>query len=153
MTPFGYTSLELSKRLKELGVAQESDCFSRWIERREIGAIGKKFKWEIEGFRSSEVRGEPIRAFSVAELGVALPSTIITEPDETYYWLASDKRSGKEEGSWMCSYGENGKCHIEEYAPNEADARAKMLIYLLENNLITVEEVNARLSSIGRKGE
>lgn len=40
-------------------------------------------------------------------------------------------------GEWCCTYeSTDGRVH-KESADNEADARAKMLIYLVENNLIT----------------
>jgi hypothetical protein len=40
------------------------------------------------------------------------------------------------EGSWSCELSTAGEKEHREYGDTEADARAKMLIYLIENKLI-----------------
>jgi hypothetical protein len=73
-------------------------------------------------------------AFTVAELGVMLPSETLTirrgsEYSECPNWEWENE--GQQKG-WGCF-------------DTEASARADHLIMLLENNLIKVEEVNERL--------
>lgn len=41
-------------------------------------------------------------------------------------------------GHWVCSYQAGDMMATRTKAVTEADARAKMLLYLLENNLITL---------------
>lgn len=103
-------SLELAKRLKELGVKQVS-CF-KWVHKSllpDVWVLGKRGK-------------ENVAAFTVAELGEMLPSMTISYFREIY--------------DWHC------KTHMTDYVVNEehteADARAKMLIYLLDNKFITL---------------
>ena len=123
------TPLEQSKRLKELGVKQES--LFEW-------AYYPSVRSQILSYRGSMLTplGEPIAAaFTVAELGVMLPThdeCYLSEYDPT-------KTDGK---SWYSI------CNTKIiYSDTEASVRAVMLIYLLENNLITVEEVNSRLAA------
>lgn len=73
-------------------------------------------------------------AFTVAELGLMLPD---------------DTRSYRLENCWQIYYadGDSGmNLFIPEDVDTEAHARAGFLIYLLETNGITAEEVNKRLS-------
>jgi hypothetical protein len=44
--------------------------------------------------------------------------------------------NGFHEGSWSCELSTAGEKEHREYGDTEADARAKMLIYLIENKLI-----------------
>ena len=116
-------SLESAKRLKELGVRQESI-----------------FVWEIVGGNANlipEHYASPhnileikrYSAFTVAELGEMLPHEMsiphkahdgFWQYDEAIYSLKGDSYS---------------PCFVEN---TEAAARAKMLIYLLENKLMEV---------------
>lgn len=121
-------SLDLAKRLKELGVKQES-----------------LFKWHDEMDDSNpyvcqtehKVWENQCSAFTVAELGEMLPKIHGNGQNYvawTHRWT-----------NWLCEYIslENDSLFCDgkpvvEMAPTEADARAKMLIYLLENKLITL---------------
>jgi hypothetical protein len=67
---------------------------------------------------------EKYAAFTVAELGEMLPKRIKDEP----------MGIGFDESIWHLGYG---KYALEE-SRKEADARAKMLIYLVENGFITL---------------
>jgi hypothetical protein len=123
------TRLELSKRLDELGVKQDSLFY--WVDNfRGIELCGKdnlNIEWSIH---PSSNHGN-WSAFTVAELGEMLPNektiscwsqkTCCVEPDKL----------------WSCTYytGSFGNA-INEYGKTEADARAKMLINLIENNLL-----------------
>jgi hypothetical protein len=116
------TSLELSNRLKELSVKQVS--YFKWVLRRGTWSV-----WD-EGMRSEYETGiekEYSAAFTVAELGEMLP------PERSSFM---DENSGK----WKMYIhsvmtGSVSKIIAER---TEAHARAKMLVYLLENKLITL---------------
>lgn len=104
-------SLEIAKRLKELGVKQESlfGYFSvSWggHELKYIDTIPEDYSYSVMYY-----------AFTVAELGEMLPAMCIEGEKRV-----SDK--------WNIDY---------IYSETEANVRGKMLIYLLENNLINLE--------------
>ena len=116
------TSLELSKRIKELGVKQESLFW--W--HRSWDNINKKENEPYILFNNYEILESDFSAFTVAELGELL-NEIANRIDcgDTWYHLAGQKK-------WTVGWG--GDMH-EELSDTEADARAKLLIYLLENKL------------------
>lgn len=105
-------SLELAKRLKELGVKQES--FFYWD-----GQLLRPAIYAGDGHNLGVPLSDKIfAAFTVAELGEILP-------DHSY----AQKR---DDGYWECGY----HLALGKIAKTEADARAKMLIYLLEQGLV-----------------
>ncbi len=122
-------SLELAKKLKELGVKQESYFCWHWA-----GIEG-----EYADLITSDGQTTPYlySAFTVAELGEMLPFN-------GWNGWAYEDYDGKR--GFTCKVS---KCPCEvktckannlsenfEYADTEADARAKMLCYLIENKLI-----------------
>lgn len=142
-------SLELSKKLKELGVKQESVFI--WMEytNKRTGET----LWELSGFRNWNITeagdgklsgrswkhdwDNQVSAFTVAELGEIFKVPGIGDFHSTL--LGAD--------GWFCGCGfspkkakELGLEKSEHHfiAHTEANARAKMLIYLLENKLITL---------------
>lgn len=132
-------SLELAKKLKELGVKQES--YFSWVISQD------KEKRDIIQLRKTDIgiHNNPLykmyHAFTVAELGEMLPVNI--EKDGVLYWLVCKKeflRNIERTPIYIVSYesqlyGEIG----HTYLYTEADARAKMLVYLLENGLIKLD--------------
>jgi hypothetical protein len=112
-------SLEFAKKLMELGVKQES-LFS-WAN-----TIGQKDQrcWRIEPKIEDAMMGY-LSAFTVAELGEMLPPAFSTSRGVGNRWICVDE---------MKSHSEDGKLRF-----TETEARAKMLIYLIENKLITLE--------------
>lgn len=112
-------SLELAKRLKELGVSQES--LFGW--NKTISGYVKLESSTHDRRQFENVFGSVIEytsAFTVAELGEMLPENHITM---------------KKFGVWQGrKTGEDFKLISE--CDTEADSRAKMLIYLLENKII-----------------
>ena len=119
------TSLELSKRLKELGVKQDS--YFHWI------ANYNGLEPQLSGLSPSESnKHNNYSAFTVAELGDMLPE-IITDH--------CCVEMGKYRGKWVIRYSkidnELGGIRFDE--DTESNARAKMLIYLLENELLEVK--------------
>lgn len=122
-------SLELAKRLKELGVKQESIYW--W------GGIGNFGLWcdhVKEDMPEQEQRFTWYSAFTVAELGELLPAYLGLEKFGT--WFSCDK---SEDEKWIALYGDNGASSLECEDKLEADARAKMLIYLIENKLLSIK--------------
>ena len=118
-------NLELSKRLKELGVKQES-LFYYGIWKGDTVPVYRN-QLLLDGVKLSEC----ISAFTVAELGEMLPKIAI--PDTNYY--GSKTGDGRWEVGYVFMDG-SGIWHLEVEA-TEADARANMLIYLVENKLVT----------------
>jgi hypothetical protein len=111
------TNLELSKTLRELGFPQESKFY--W----DSHAVEK-----IDGFGITS-DGE-YSAYLASELGEWLPMDYCSS--KTVY-----KKSNKK---WVCDK-DNWRGEYPQYANNECDARAKMLIYLAENKLINAKEL------------
>jgi hypothetical protein len=106
------TSLELSKKLKELGVKEESLWY--WWKAGHIFVEEERYagkQWE-----------KLASAFTVAELGEMLPKGF-NQYEDTFYKTRT----------WKFRTSARG-LNIE--GNTEADARAKMLIYLLENRLM-----------------
>lgn len=78
---------------------------------------------------------EIFSAFTVAELGEMLPSLMI-DGEKTWFLRTSKFTSGKKP-TWFCTYKDDiNKKYLHFSDTTEADARGKMLIYLLENKLI-----------------
>jgi len=107
-------SLELAKRLKELGVTQLSLCY--WWQY-------DKDAWDITINVYPTSNSNYISAFTVAELGEMLPD-----------WTETAKRL---KDDWVCIVmDKNSDNNWNSFDATEANARAKMLIYLIENGLI-----------------
>ena len=100
-------SFNIAKRLKELGVKQKSAFF--WTSNRELAR--------------PLARHEPlfhwVSAFNVAELGEMLPFPFESGPGA--------------KGGFQCS---NRDGTLFKIADTEADARAKMLCYLIEKGIV-----------------
>ena len=104
-------SLELSKKLKELGVKQDS--YFSWAERDTIDG------WLVELSDELDSEDECYSAFTVAELGEMLKKV-----DLDYWYSYPDFRLKLPESTTSNTRSEK-----------EADARAEMIIYLIENKL------------------
>ena len=167
------SSLEPSRRLKELGVKQKSlyywvkgdkqrgvcpDCrkagglvpecaycggTGKDIENQNYYLYGRLEVWQ-------EDRVKDYSAFTVAELGEMLPHRVKSFPFEKWHndALLHELLSfrGVKYGYKMYYESDTGeefpKPKDAIWADTEADARALMLIYLIENNLIKVEDIN-----------
>ena len=127
-------SLELAKRLKEMGVKQES--IFGWVEILEKGSTPNPHVFYRDLEKASDydmVSGDVIAgeyaAFTTSELG---------EMFDGYCFTRRAYSSAKDE-NWLCRWQDvHGINEKKFYGKTEADARAKMLIYLLENKLITL---------------
>lgn len=119
-------SLELAMKLKELGVKQESHLV--WEPpNTEWGWTD----WIIIPFSEKHEPENYYHAYTVAELGEMLLCEFHTE-ETTYHLVTSKEYTG-----WHIRYDshlDGQYVGIQEHT--EADARAKMLIYLIEQRLI-----------------
>jgi len=116
-------SLDLAKRLKELGVKQESEFYwNRFLNSTEY----------------QEQHGEPeeswrvVRPFNMDALGDAFYSALTVA--ELGEMLPAQTRSIKvAPGDFYC----NSQIHAwpGQHGETEADSRARMLVFLLENDL------------------
>lgn len=112
-------TLEQANRLMSLGINQES-----YFVLGQRGVLTES--WAIEGDEDVFYS-----AFTVAELGVMLPAGYDTMYCTNDGWRGFDLASRDMLDS--------------KTFYTEAECRAAMLIYLLENKLITTKEVNTRL--------
>jgi hypothetical protein len=113
-------ALEYAKKLKELGVKQESLFY--WIKEDSpyIWYNSNNYPIHAEKFYYS--------AYTVAELGEMLPD-----------WFDSGNRD-KSTHDWMCRVFEKNSDKANcAFADKEVNARAKMLIYLIENKWVENE--------------
>lgn len=117
-------SLELAKKLKELGVKQESHFW--WEHVTEMASASGAQKTDYWRIADLSYRDGFISAFTVAELGEMLP---------TYNPSYRLVRNSTKENVFVTE--SNSNADIAFTADTEADSRAKMLIYLLENKLLT----------------
>lgn len=119
-------SLVSAKRLKELGVKQESFF---WYEEnpRPVKDRTDSELPHIPFVNKSPGIGEIYSAFTVGELGEMLPNYL-------------NISIGKINNYWCCDYLIVGKVKHSTGDKTEAEARALMLIYLLENKLVNLLE-------------
>jgi len=133
-------SLELSKRLKELGVKQES-LFIWSVPKPENARTNidevKLRDMQPEIYMRGSSWGEcfeEVAAYTSAELGEMLPWGV--EVDGKIEVLHIYKDSADQ---WNF-YPSHGAWH-KTFNETEADARARLLIFLLENGLLKVEDM------------
>ena len=124
-------TIEQAKKLKELGVTAEP-LFWYVIDIDPITPLDIIQKWQHSNFDQCE----KYPAYTVAELGVMMPS-------ETFTQRTGSEDSEYDNWEWV----DDGNGNANGLYETEAEARASMLIYLLENNLTTPEEVNQRLNN------
>lgn len=137
-------SLELSKRLKELGVEQRGIFW--WNSDGELVCRAEQFDNDVCVPYTSYAKREKIKdsfaAFTVAELGEMLPEKV-KEHNKTWGLRFKKVR----ENGYVCRYvskhsklksAREGRYGILHNSPieSESDSRAHMLIYLLENGLL-----------------
>ena len=122
-------NLELSKKLKELGVKKDSVWFWQFNDKEgERLGIGK---YSLERFNPNIFQSyKDYPAFTVAELGEMLPDAI--NDDELY----TSKHGNKWYVEYMNLPEDKPECLRSLFAKTEADARAEMLIWLIENKHI-----------------
>jgi hypothetical protein len=122
-------SLDLAKRLKELGVEQESIFW--WCGDVSLDFLPQPMtKKEISSYNQVEFCEPGVSAFTVAELGEMLPKRLhqsnLTITRGVWWEVCYDEATVDTLGGYKGL----------QTADTEADARAKMLIYLIENKLL-----------------
>lgn len=134
-------SLYLSRKLKDLGVKQDSAFY--WYSNPY--AFSEKSRWSISYGKREPVGVEnETSAFTVGELGILLPTGVIEKRK------GNDTHKDAIDVSWetnLCpKWGKNdmkfclylaGDMHYVK-SDKEADARAMLLIWLIENGLYVV---------------
>ena len=128
-------SLELAKRLKELGVKQESHFV--WHREGSLASV------ELNDEKNYPLGVERCAAFTVAELGGMLPAEINIpfkngKPRAVNNSLKAYFGVGRSEVHLYYAKPAGTNEYVHMKGASEADARAMMLIYLLENKLITL---------------
>jgi hypothetical protein len=129
------TSLELSRKLESLGVKQES-LFYWWISNKEEHKNHINFQPAIHYERPIPMKDKNwdwsiVSAFTVAELGEMLPERIAPKTGVTRQFAF--RRGGFK---WVSYELQDGYIVHKEFAETEADARAAMLIWLVENGYL-----------------
>jgi hypothetical protein len=146
-----------ARKLKELGIVQHSFVWWVFCENKQ-NIIEKTVTCDLfiihihKMVRKSGT--EPLSAFTTAELGVMLPE-FIQKGEKEYrinQWKNPKEMSvNQTETLYGICYDNRGNCldRFPElcFFKTEAQARAFLLIYLLENNLTTAAEVNERLKN------
>ncbi len=150
------TNLELSKKLFELNVKQESLFY--WVTDESLDefrlvTIEKLDILDITNNRTEDSGcgccqndwkiKEKYSAFSVAELGQLLPERL-DKYRSLFIKFEKIKNEATGNNEWLSSLVEGGGYHMDidecqVHDENEANARAKMLIYLTEQGLIKNE--------------
>jgi hypothetical protein len=130
-------SLELAKKLKELGFKQDSTFYWSRIDGSYVQLLAER-ECQYELTENDGV--ERYSAFTATELGALLPDELWDEEDDgwdnlcTYpngsHWCCAYRRYYGDDGTWSTTYVEK--------ANTEAAARAKMLVYLIDSGLVDV---------------
>lgn len=166
-------SVELAKMLKELGVKQESLFYYKAWENPLLNILKKSDvpddRWTI--FMGNDKHGDSceweISAFTTAELGEMLPKGITIDDFDHYrlnikkfHYVENQLLPLEVKPSWIINYYDNllkeGSCGLTEvikslfltsiFDKNEANARAKCLIKLIEEGFVKIEPGNKELS-------
>lgn len=112
-----------SEQLKALGIEQTSvACY--------IGDELHLFEKHLYNW-AEQKNISAVAAYTVAELGVMLP--------------CGEELPSRDDDSAHAEWDYKGWYAVQFCSTTEADARASLLIHLLENNHTTAEEVNQRL--------
>ena len=142
-------TLEQAKKLKELGVIQKSIFCLIGGDNPDLQNFTPYYIRLTEDARTSVGSSwykHRISAFTVAELGVMLPEYYPSwrfKFKDQYKWIATVICSPKPDG-----IDDIHTAHeFDRIADTQAEALATLLIALLEENVITVEEVNERLTA------
>ena len=120
----------VAQQLKEVAVPQDSLWY--WVASSR-GTYPLLFTAE-EVVEMPLFHRVAVSAFTVGELGELLPSSI--EQTDEVLRFRCEKSSRSFTVAYVLARGEK-QTRIERKAPNEAEARAQMLLYLIENKLYT----------------
>jgi len=139
-------SLRLAKRLKQLGCRQESLFYWKSCNWENEGEPKTTFTggWKIlgKGFPPFFSEDSDISAFTCTELGEMLPELLIDKYEQGQWlnirhhrgWYKDKKWAKRDE--WEIYYSNIFSTNYQGEKQSLVEAMAKMLIYLIENNLI-----------------
>ena len=133
------TTLETSKKLKELKVKQESLYY--WVHPYNKSKLPKvevaKNKWVLVDKLSDlfyRSKSDVFSAFTVAELLELLPASVHKLAKKPLgAWLSLEKT---DDNKYVAGYGDEGVNVLDVRDNLAVEAVAKMLIYLLKSKLI-----------------
>ncbi len=137
-------SLELAKKLKELGVKQESEFM--WVRDTDtkkykiVASPNSIFHGAIKNYYcmgADHPENGMYQSFTVAELGEMLPMEIILNKQTHFFETTRYSHKKMWEIVYRHEVKKNSVLAIQ-VSETESDARAKMLIYLIESKLISV---------------
>ena len=148
-------SVEQCKKLKELGVDQ-CGCFS-WlyspfnsnydISHQNVESLELLAKSNPKSIEWKErIEKGIFSAFTVSELGLMLPDLLVN--NHLQYELVCVK----EDDCWLCRYVRDNNIlavhpNVIGYAAEaEATCRAGILIHLIEKQIVSISEINKKLS-------
>lgn len=135
-------SIELAIKLRDIGIKQEGLCYYiKVLEKYMINEKGirshEEYKWKIGHPNGYEESFDHCCAFTASEVGELLPDKLPCKSataDEFNYI------SQKGNGMYGVAYF-NGRYSNPQFTDsNEANARALMLIHLIENDLLKLEK-------------
>lgn len=134
-------NLELSKRLDELGV--KIDSYFYWYKNPNSNEFKIFHHHRFELVQGSE-NYEFYPAYTVAELGIIIPH--ILQSKNTTQSDSHFETFKNENNQWIVTYVLKHSMPpvIAILGDTEANARAKMLIWLIENGYVKVEELNGK---------
>lgn len=135
------TSLEISLRLKELGVKQKSEFV--WGQRKYPDSIRKNSYFKPDLFYGGEDRLKVLcSAFLASELAEMLPEVVGKMGEEKHGGLTISKYK-EAYAVWYCSAKDRTSIFgstLTFFEDRLPDALGKMLIYLIENHLLTLPQ-------------
>ena len=139
---------EQCKKLRLLGVNAPA-FFMHWLNREDQEVV---VAYEVPGivYHGSEKSEWNYWAYSVAELGemIPMPQEIPVEAIYIMTWKCDTNIEPSDKNLWKIEYGNDDISNTlcPGVGRTEAICRADMLIYLLENKIITPESCNERLN-------
>jgi len=148
-------SLKSARRLKKLGIAQVS--LFKWTNEHEHPRGGYECNSVYRVYDHGQFSagdGRTFAAFTASELGILLPPFFPTFVHENYRFSHCENyrvdtfplMDGGEEHEHTPAHKLNKELIPIMAGGHEAESRAIMLIYLIENNFITAEECNLRFA-------
>ena len=124
-------SLKLAMKLEELEENQQSHWYWCECNNADFGEIGE---WLL--IQHYSINWNEYAAFTVAELGERMPFPISYQGKRCF--ISSERTKSDDGDEWECGIFTLHKGTPLKYvfADTEANARAKMLIWLIENGFI-----------------
>lgn len=154
-------TLNQAKILKEFGVNQKSIWYWEMMKQPVMEGCATERVQLYANVGHIVPRGvvqAVYSAFTVSELGLMLPDTLIKHFDFPSYKIPESKEYAIDFHTWFCPdqndyrlfgcrYDHFGNVNIatQTYYGTEAEARAALIIHLIEERLLTVEEINQRM--------